>query len=377
MQGHIRKRGKGSWTVVVELGRDPQTAKRRQLWRSVKGTKKEAEALLVGLLHQRDTGIDAPPGKLIVGEYLKRWLVEYARPNTAPKTFRRYEQIVRVHLLPSLGSIPLTKLRPLHIQQVYAQVREKGLSARTALHCHRVLREALQHALRWQLIGRNPADSVEPPRPMRHEIAALSPDDAQRILEVSEATPYGNLVHLALMTGLRQGELLGLRWQDVDLEASVLHVRQTCQWLSGEGFIFRQPKTYRGTRPVALSRATVERLRQHRRRQLEERLAAGPAYEDNDLVFANAMGAPVHPTNLRRAWLAVAREAGLGHLRFHDLRHAHASLLLQQGVHPKIVSERLGHSGVGITLDIYSHVVPNLQAQAADGLDGLLSRGRI
>jgi integrase len=239
------------------------------------------------------------------------------------------------------------------------------------------VREALQHALRWQLIGRNPADSVEPPRPLRHEIPALSPDDAQRVLAAAEGTSYDCLVYLALMTGLRQGELLGLRWQDVDLEASVLHVRQTCQWLPREGFIFRQPKTYRGTRPVALSRATVERLRQHRRRQLEGRLAKGPAYKDKDLVFANAMGAPVHPTNLRRAWLAVAREAGLGRLRFHDLRHAHASLLLQQGVHPKIVSERLGHSGVGITLDIYSHVLPSLQAQAADGLDGLLSRGPI
>jgi integrase len=211
---------------------------------------------------------------------------------------------------------------------------------------------------------------------MRYEIAALSPDDAQRLLKTAEGTSYDSLVYLALMTGLRQGELLGLRWQDVNLEASVLHVRQTCQWLSGEGFIFRQPKTYRGTRPVALSRATVERLREHRRRQLEQRLAAGPAYEDNDLVFANALGAPVHPTNLRRAWLALAREAGLDRLRFHDLRHAHASLLLQQGVHPKIVSERLGHAGVAITLDLYSHVLPDLQAQAADGLDDLLSRGR-
>lgn len=376
MPGHIRKRGKNSWAVVVDLGQDAVTGKRRQLWRSVKGNKREAEALLVKLLHQRDTGIDAPPGKLTVGEYLKRWLVEYARPNTAPKTFKRYEQIVRVHLLPTLSAIPLAKLRPLHVQQVYTQVREKGLSARTALHCHRVLREALQHALRWQLIGRNPADSAEPPRPTRYEIAALSPDDAQRLLKTAEGTSYDSLVYLALMTGLRQGELLGLRWQDVGLEASVLHVRQTCQWLSGEGFIFRQPKTYRGTRPVALSRATVERLREHRRRQLEQRLAAGPAYEDNDLVFANALGAPVHPTNLRKAWLAIAREAGLDRLRFHDLRHAHASLLLQQGVHPKIVSERLGHAGVAITLDLYSHVLPDLQAQAADGLDDLLSRDR-
>ena len=196
MQGHIRKRGRESWTVVVELDRDPQTGKRRQLWRSVKGTKKEAKALLVHLLHQRDTGIDQPPGKVTVGEYLQEWLSVHALPNTAPKTFRRYEQLVRVHVLPVVGSIPLTKLRPLHIQGVYTQVREKGLSARTALHCHRVLREALQHALRWHLIGHNPADSVEPPRPTRYEVPALSPDDAQRLLETAEGTSYDSLVYL-------------------------------------------------------------------------------------------------------------------------------------------------------------------------------------
>jgi len=196
----------------------------------------------------------------------------------------------------------------------------------------------------------------------------------KRLLAVADETPYGAVIYLALMTGLRQGELLGLRWQDVNLEADVLCVRQTCQWLPREGFVFRQPKTHRGTRPVALSRATVERLRQHRLKQLEERLGVGPAYEDNGLVFANRLGAPVHPTNLRKVWLQILDRTGLGRLRFHDLRHAHASLLLQQGIHPKIVSERLGHSTVGITLDIYSHVVPSLQVEAANRLDELLAK---
>lgn len=374
MQGHIRKRGKSSWTVVVSLGRDPQTGKRRQLWRSVRGTKREAEALLVQLLHQRESGIDAPPGRITVAEYLRQWLSVHAKANTAPKTFRRYEQLIRVHVVPVVGSIPLTKLRPLHIQEVYTQVLQKGLSAQTALHCHRVFREALQHALKWQLIPRNPADSVQPPRPQRYEIPALGPDEVKRLLAVADETPYGAVIYLALMTGLRQGELLGLRWQDVDVEASVLHVRQTCQWLPREGFIFRQPKTHRGTRPVALSRATVERLRQHRLEQLEERLGVGPAYQDNGLVFTNTLGAPIHPTNLRKVWLQIIDRTGLGRLRFHDLRHAHASLLLQQGIHPKIVSERLGHSTVGITLDIYSHVVPSLQVEAANRLDELLAK---
>ena len=375
MPGSIVKRGKNSWSVILDLGRDPVTGKRRQLWRSVKGPKREAEALLVQLLHQRDTGIDVPPGKLSVTEFLQRWLATYARPNTAPKTFRRYEQLVRVHMVPTLGSLPLTKLRPLHIQEAYRRILDKGLSARTALQCHRVLREALKHAVKWQLLARNPADAVEAPRPERYEIPALSPEKVLTVIAAANATEYGSLVYTATMTGLRLGELLGLRWQDLDLDSGSLHVRQTCQWLPRQGFIFRQPKSHRSTRSVALSPATVERLRQHRVEQIEQRLASGMAHREDGLVFTSARGEPIHPSTLRGAWQRLAKAAGLERLRFHDLRHAHASLLLQQGVHPKIVSERLGHSGVAITLDTYSHVLPGLQAEAAAKLDDLLANG--
>jgi integrase len=359
----------------VDLGRDPVTGKRRQLWRSVAGSKREAETLLVQLLHQKSTGVDAAPGRITVADYLQRWLRTYALPNTAPKTSQRYEQLIRVHLVPVLGNLPLSKLRPLHIQDAYQRILEKGLSARTALQCHRVLREALQHALKWQLLARNPADAVETPRPERYEVHALSPEQVRRVMAAAHETPYGSLVHTALMTGLRLGELLGLRWQDVDLDARALQVRQTCQWLPRKGFIFRQPKSHRSARSVALSRATVDTLRQHRVRQIEERLATGLPHQEDGLVFTNPFGQPVHPSTLRGAWRKLAKAAGLGRLRFHDLRHAHASLLLQQGVHPKIVSERLGHSGVNITLDTYSHVLPGLQAEAAARLDDLLANG--
>jgi integrase len=239
-----------------------------------------------------------------------------------------------------------------------------------------VLREALQHAVKWQLLARNPADAAEAPRCSRYEVPALAPDDLWRLLDEADKSPFGTIVRLAVMTGLRQGELLGLRWQDVDLQGGALQVRQTCQWLPRQGFIFRQPKSHRSVRPVALSPAAVARLRQHRSGQLEERLAVGPAYEDLGLVFATALGQPMHPSVLRKAWLRMVEKAGLGRLRFHDLRHAHATLMLQQGVHPKIVSERLGHSGVSITLDTYSHVLPGLQAQAAAQLDLLIERAR-
>ena len=375
MQGHIRKRGRDSWTVVVDMGRDPQTGRRRQLWRSVRGTKREAQGLLVELLHQRAAGIDAPPGKVTLAEYLASWLRTYAATEVAPTTFRRYEQLIRVHIAPAIGGLPLGKLRPLHVQGAYTRMLQKGLSARTVVQAHRVLRQALQHALRWQLIPRNPADAAQPPRFERYEPKTLEPAQVRRVLAAADETPYGTLVHTAVATGLRLGELLGLRWQDVDFQAGTLHVRQTCQWLPRQGFIFRQPKSHRSSRPVALSPAVIDRLRERRRQQLEERLAAGPAYQEHALVFTSAVGEPTHPSNLRDAWKDIVFRAGVEGLRFHDLRHAHASLLLKQGVHPKIVSERLGHSSVGITLDIYSHVTPNLQAEAAKGFDRMLANG--
>jgi integrase len=383
MQGHIRKRGKGSWAVVVDLGRDPSTGRRRQLWRSVQGTRRAAEALLVQLLHQRETGIDQSPGKLSVADYLECWLRDYAKENTAPKTYRSYADIVRRHLRLALGSLPLTRLRPQHIQAYYSHALRAGrldgrggLSAMSVLHHHQVLHRALEHAVRWQLIARNPADAVESPRPARYEIRALGLAEIRLLLSVAEETAYGELVHVAVMTGLRRGEILALRWQDVDIDGGVLHVQQTVQRLPGGGFLFRQPKTARSRRAVALSPGTVRRLRQLCHQQLEHRLALGADYQDHGLVFATPVGTPIDPSNLRRAWLAILQKAGLEHLRFHDLRHAHASLMLQQNVHPKVVSERLGHSSVGITLDTYSHVLPSLQAQAAASLECLLATGK-
>ncbi len=249
MQGHIRKRGKGSWEVVIDLGRDPATGERRQVWRSLKGTKREAETLLVQLLHQRDIGIDSPPGRITLGEYLEGWLQHYARANLAPKTFLQYSWAVRSQLTPGLGSINLTKLRPQHIQAWYSRALQRGrvdgrggLSSKTVLHIHRVLREALQHAVRWQMLSRNPADAVVPPRPVRYEPHALSVEDVRRLLSVAASTTHGPLVHTAVMMGLRRGDVLGLCWEDVDLDAGVIHVRQAAQWLPGQGSNFRSPK---------------------------------------------------------------------------------------------------------------------------------------
>lgn len=236
-----------------------------------------------------------------------------------------------------------------------------------------VLHAALRQAVRWQLLVRNPADAVEPPRPPRRELQVPDAAEVRDLLAAADGTPYGPLVRLAVLTGMRRGELLGLRWGDVDLDAAVLHVQQSAQRITGQGMIFRQPKTRLSRRSIALSPVAVALVRQHRRRQAETRLLAGSAYEDQGLVFTSGLGSPVEPGNLLRGWSKIVAVAGAPHVRFHDLRHAHATLLLRQGVHPKIVSERLGHASIAITLDTYSHVVPGLQEAAAAQLDALLA----
>ena len=390
MPGRIVKRSKGSWTIVVDLGPDPVTGRRRQLTKAVHGPKREAEEELVRILHDRAGGLEQPRHRLTVAQYFERWLADYVATTLAPKTLQEYRRIAATHIVPSLGAVALTALRPAQIQAWYTELLESGrlparsakakaaaprvpgLSRRTVLRYHQVLHAALRQAVRWQLLVRNPADAVEPPRAARRELVIPDAGDVRKILTAADATEYGTLVRLAVLTGMRRGELLGLRWSDVDLEAAEIHVQQTAQRLTGQGIVYRQPKTRLSRRAIALSPAAVAELRSHRKRQVEARLLAGPAYQDVGLVFATGIGTPIEPGNLLRAWAKIVKTAGVGKVRIHDLRHAHASLMLRQGVHPKIVSERLGHASIAITLDTYSHVVPGLQAAAAAQLDALL-----
>lgn len=273
----------------------------------------------------------------------------------------------------------MTALRPQAIQSLYGRLQRDGradgtggLSAKSVLRYHQVLHAALHHAVRWQVLARNPADAVQPPRAARRELTTIGAADVSRLLSAADDTPIGSLARMAVMTGMRRGELLGLRWRDLDLDAGMAHVQQTAQRISGEGWVFRQPETRLSRRAIALSPATVRLVRRHRRQQVAERLLAGPAYQDRDLVFASAVGTPLEPGTIARTWTRVLAAAGVGHVRWHDLRHAHATLMLSAGVHPKVVSERLGHASVGITLDTYSHVLPGLQVAAAAQLDTLV-----
>lgn len=381
MRGYIRRRGKGSWEITVYLGRDPATGRRSRRFMTVRGTKSDAERCLAEALHQRDTGVEIMPGKLTVADYLRRWLRDYATHNVAPSTLQRYASIIDNHLIPTLGSLRLRDLRPAHIQAAYGRALTPGgradstagaLAPRTVLKHHRLLHEALSHAVRWQLIARNPADAVTAPRPGRTEFRALSAEEAAALLEAADPTPLFSLLYLSLATGARQGELLALRWEDVDLDRGAMQIVRTARRHAGRGIVYRSPKSHRSQRPIALSPESVTILREHRGSQVEQRLLLGPAYSDSGLVFATAAGDPLDDSNVRRAFAGIARQAGFQRLRFHDLRHTAATLMFRAGVHPKVVSERLGHATVSLTLDTYSHVLPDLQRDAAEAMDAVL-----
>lgn len=373
MRGHIRKRGRSSWSIVLCLGRDPITGKKKYQWQSVKGTKREADKRLAELLHQLDTGGYVKPSKLTVAEFLRQWLRDYAAANVRPRTFERYSSIVERHLIPAIGSIPLVRLQPSHIQACYARSltdgrldgKRKGLSGKSVLQHHRVLREALSHAVKWGLAGRNVAQAVDPPRPAYREMHTLNSEGVHTFLEAAKHTGYYALFHLAVYTGLRRSELLGLRWKDVSLEMASLSVVQTLHRLPGGETVFLEPKTAKGRRAVALSPAAALVLRDHREKQQALRTMMGVRLTDDELVFSRPDGSPPKPDTVTEAFVKIARKAGLNGVRLHDLRHTHATLMLQQGVHPKIVQERLGHATIAVTLDTYSHVLPGLQEAAA------------
>ena len=384
MPGYIRRRGKGCWEVTVDLGKNPTSGRRRRRFVAVRGAKRDAERVLAEALHQRDTGVDITPGKLTVGEYLRRWLRDYAANNVSLSTLERYRGIIETHLIPALVGLRLRDLRPAHIQAAYgrslaaggrADGGADGLRPRTVLKHHRLLHEALSHAVRWQLIARNPADAVTAPRPERTEMRVMDADDTRQLLEEAANTLYHALIYVALATGARMGELLALRWQDVDLDRATIHIIRSARRFPRRGVVYTDTKSHRSRRPVALSPDTTATLQRHRRAQAEQRLALGPAYSGEGLVFAGPTGKPLDDRNLRRAFDRMVAKAGLPRLRLHDLRHTAATLMLRAGVHPKVVSERLGHATVGLTLDTYSHVLPDLQRDAAQVMDGVLRPG--
>ena len=320
------------------------------------------------------------PGKTTLAEYLEIWLRDYAWPNLSPRTAESYQYIIRRHIIPSLGQILLTQLKPEHLQRVYSEKLSKGrcdgeggLSNRTVHYIHVTLHKALQYALKLGLVARNVAQAVYPPRLQRQEMRAMSESDIHIFLEFAKSTPYYALFYTALFTGMRRSELLALRWSDIDLILCQIYVNRTLHQLKTGEIIYRQPKTDKGRRQIALSPSTTLVLTEHKDNQEQLMQAQGLTLSDDSLVFSQIDGKPLLPDSITHAWMKLARRSGLNGIRLHDARHTHASLMLKQGIHPKIVQERLGHSSIQITLDTYSHVAPGIQQAAANRFDEILS----
>ena len=383
MRGCIVKR-KTRYYVVTELPRTDD-GKRRQKWHSGYATRKEAERALAELVVQIDQGSYVERSQATLREFLvEDWLPTMA-VQVRPSTLRVYRQMIDGYLLPRLGERRLCDLDALLLTKHYARLleqphsrRDGTLSPRTVRYAHVVLRHALSDAVLWRKLPYNPADAAKPPsasssRPPEMKTWTLEQLKAFLDATTTDRDHVGWV--LAATGGLRRGEICGLRWRDLDLEPRTgpphLQVRQQLV-LHDRQLVFTVPKTAASRRRVALDEHTVALLRRHHLRQRTERLAAGPGWQDNDLVVCKPDGSPVDPTNWTRHFFRTAERLGLPKIRFHDLRHTHATLALQAGIHPKIMSERLGHTSTAFTLDIYSHAVPSLQGEAAAAIGALV-----
>jgi integrase len=333
---------------------------RKQEW-STHATRREAQAALGDKLTAIGRGSYVEPSKQTVGAYLAEWL---DGRSVRPSTLASYRHCVSRHVPEAMSATRLDRLTPEALESLYRKMRDTGLSGRTCAYVHTILRKALADAVRRGRLTRNVADLVERPKASSPEMRTWTAEELGRFLEHVRGERLYAAWTLAATTGLRRGEVLGLRWADVDLDAARVAVRQTL--ISVEyGVQLSEPKTAKGRRSVALDPQTVAILREHRKHQVEERLAWGPAYHPSELVFTREDGFHIHPERFSDMFEARVRRAGLPRIRLHDLRHTHATLALAAGVHPKVVSERLGHANIGITLDTYSHAIPALEEEAA------------
>jgi integrase len=377
--GHIRERSPGSFELRYALGTDPATGKRRMATGTVRGTRREAEKELRRLLRTVDTGEHVDPTRMTVGQWLTTWL-DTIRQEVAPRSHIRYAVIVEQHLVPALGNLPVAKLAPPHIQDFYNSLATGGrrdgkpgpLAPRSRRQIHRVLSAALRRAIEDQIIARNPTEVFKRrlPKVERKEMTVLSADQSTELLDASRQTPLYWPVIIALATGARRGEILALRWRNVDFDRGSVRIIESLDQTTEAGLRFKSPKNGHG-RVITLPTFAIDELRRRKREQAEGLLRLGVQQSGAILVCARHDGQPTTPLGLSNMFFKFVRklDPDFPRLRFHDLRHTHATQLLLAGVHPRIAQERLGHSTVALTLDLYSHVTATMQEDAAAKID--------
>lgn len=385
MSGYLKenkdKNGKViSIRISVPVGKD-DNGKARYHWETLKtDSKRVAEKRIRQIQSEHDKGSYIKPGKLTLAEYLQSWLNDYCEPNLAPDTTETYRIMCNAHIIPALGQKALTALKAQDIQHLESQKKlsgrcdgKGGLSNRSVKYIHSTLSKALKMAVKAGLLLHNPIEGVEPPKVKRHEFNTLSEDDINNVLYKIKDSEYYPLYFTDMFSGMRRSEILALSWKDIDLFEMTASVNRTIKVLRGGEVKFRPTKTVKSRRLIDLTPANCSVLREHRAKQEKIRKSLNlPPISDNDFVFSHFDGRPYLPDTITHVWMMIAKRNGLAGIRLHDIRHSHATILFKQGVHPKIVQERLGHATISTTLDICSHVVPGLQAAAAAGFDSIL-----
>lgn len=369
MTGHVRKRktkGDKSWQITLDKGVDVN-GKRIREYITVNGTKRQAQDELAKRISEYNSGSYIAPSKMTVQMLIDQWLMVYAAPQLAPSTVRGYKVNFDKHTIPYIGHILVQKLTGTEIQHMYTQLSKTGLSPRSIRYVHTTLREVLQYAYKTRVISLNPADFVSAPKQGKYKAEVYNTDEVAKLLSCAKGTDMEIPLMIDLETGLRRGELLALKWSDINWEECILTVKRNLVCINGE-YNFGETKTKSGNRKLLLSESLIEKLRQHRVRQTEIRLQLGATYQNNDLICCRDDGSPYHTGSFSHKFANFLKKHGLKHIRLHDIRHTNATLMLENGIPAKIASERLGHSGIAITLDTYSHVSPKMQKDAVEKL---------
>ena len=377
MSGHIRRRGERSWELKFDLGRDPITGKRHVRYISFKGTRRAAQLELVRLISENAAGASVDPSKITIAEFLDRWDRDFAAVHVTPKTRERYRQIANKQVVPNIGQVPLQKLRPAHLADLYAKLLKAGLSPRTVGHVHRLLHRALGHAGTWGVAQQNVAALVKPPKVDSEEIVILTSEQVGDLLRHVEGRTLRPIIALALATGARRGELLALRIKDFNPDARTIRIERSLEQTKAAGLRFKPPKTRNGKRTVSIPPFMVTELRAHIVKLQERRLALGMGRAGrDDLLFPRWDGQVRSPHWLTQKFALAMAALKIKGVTFHSLRHTHASQLFASGMDPLTVSRRLGHGSPTITLTVYGHLIEGTDTRAAELMENMFTNLR-
>jgi len=368
MRGSIVKKNH-KWYIVVDS--TDENGKRKRKWISGFNTQKEAEKKLPEILQQLNTNTFVDTNNITLRDYMQLWLEDYAKPNVAPTTYDKYTYAAN-KVSEILGNMKLQQIKPIHIQQLVNKLNNSDVTPSTVLSYYRVLNTAINQAVKWQFIQYNPCVAVTPPRNTKNKMMILDQDEIQILLDKSKDHVLYPVIVLALLCGLRRGEILGLKWENIDFFSGVIHLENNLVMANNES-ILKETKTSTGRRAVDISSNVVEVLKKVKKQKMSYKLLYGSSYHDSNFVCTWEDGRPFRPDYIPKAFAKILVSANLPKIRFHDLRHTHASILLKSGIHPKVVQERLGHSSISITLDTYSHLVPSLQKSAAEKMATMFS----